>query len=116
MSNEKSEKEHLENTIEVLENSIEKESKTGASPKITSWIKTLNGMDGFKTIVSDLEKLQTAIADKDGNKVATLMEKLGEATVAKAEKSDDKDSASIKKLGKGLIKVAKFIGKSSKEE
>ncbi|UKT63949.1 hypothetical protein [Pedobacter mucosus] len=116
MATQKSEQEHLDETIEVLETSIEKESKTGASPKINSWIKTLNEKEGFKTIVNDLEKLKEAIADKDGKKIYTLLEKLGEATVSKAEKAKTGESASIKKLGQALIKGSAFVKKLVGEE
>ncbi len=116
MATEHSEQQHLDETIEVLKTSIENESKTGASPKITSWIKTLNEKEGFKTIVSDLEKLKEAIADKDGKKIYSLLEKLGEATISKAEKAKTGESASIKKLGETLIKGASFIKKMVGEE
>lgn len=119
MSEVKSEAEHLEKTIDALENSIEKESATGSSTAITSWIKTLSDHKGYQTIVHDLEKLKAAIADKDGKKVYTLLEKLGNETVKAAEKAEGKESASIKKLGKTLLKGSKFIeklvGKDEKE-
>ena len=41
MSEAKSEEQHLEKTINALENSIKNESATGSSTAITSWIKTL---------------------------------------------------------------------------
>ncbi|MFD1257435.1 hypothetical protein ACFQ3S_11560 [Mucilaginibacter terrae] len=111
MSEEKSEAQHLEKTIDALENSIENETATGSSTGINSWIKTLSDHTGFKTIVNDLEKLKEAIADKDGKKIYTLLEKLGDETVKAAEKADGKESASIKKLGKTLLKGSKLIEK-----
>lgn len=113
---EQSESAHLEKTIDALENSVEKESATGSSTSITSWIKTLTEKKGFQTIVHDLEKLKEAIADKDGKKIYTLLEKLGEETVAAAEKAEGKESASIKKLGKTLIKGSKLVKKLVGEE
>ncbi len=111
MAEEKSELEHLEKTTEALENSIEKESQTGSTSGINSWIKTLEGKRGFAPIVHNLEKLKEAIADKDGKKVYTLLEKLGEATVEAAEKAEGKESAAVKKLGQTLLKGAKLVKK-----
>jgi hypothetical protein len=116
MSDTKSEAEHLEKTIDALENSIEKETATGSSTSITSWIKTLSDYKGYQTIVHDLEKLKEAIADKDGKKVYTLLEKLGDATVTAAEKAEGKENASIKKLGKTLLKGSKLVKKLVGEE
>jgi hypothetical protein len=118
MSETKSEDQHLEKTIEALEHSIENESATGSSTSINSWIKTLSDHKGYQTIVHDLEKLKAAIADKDGKKVYTLLEKLGNETIKAAEKADGKENAAIKKLGKTLLKgsklVEKLVGKDDK--
>ena len=111
MSETTSELPHIEKTIEALENSIEKESQTGSTTSINSWIKTLSDHTGYKTIVNDLEKLKEAIADKDGKKVYTLLEKLGNETVKAAEKADGKENVGIKKLGKTLLKGSKLIEK-----
>lgn len=107
----KSETEHLQSTIDVIETGIEKESTTGATPKINSWIKTLQEYKGFTTIVHDLEKLKEAIAAKDSKHIYTLLEKLGNETIAKSEKAEGKDSALIKKLGKSLLNVSKLAKK-----
>jgi hypothetical protein len=61
MSETKSEEQHLEKTIDALENSIEKESQTGSTASINSWIKTLTDRPGYKTIAHDLEKLQKGL-------------------------------------------------------
>lgn len=112
-----SELEHVEKTIELVDTAIEKESKTGAAPSITSWIKILKDRRGFAPILHDLEKLKDAMADKDSKKICSLLEKLGNATVEAAEKAENtKDSASIKKLGKGLLKVSKLAGKLTTEK
>ncbi len=112
MSEQQSELEHVEKTIELVETGIEKESKTGAAPNITSWIKILKDRRGFAPIMHDLEKLKEAMSAKDNKKICSLLEKLGNATVEAAEKAENtKDSASIKKLGKGLLKVSKLAGK-----
>lgn len=116
MSTEKTEKEHLEKTIEAVEHSIENESGTGSTTHINSWIKTLNEHKGYKTIVHDLEKLKEAIGGKDGKKVYTLLEKLGEETVAAAEKAEGTEAATVKKLGKALLKGAKLVKKLVGEE
>ncbi len=110
------EAEHIEKTIGALENSIEKETATGSSTGITSWIKTLTEHKGFQTIVHDLEKLKEAVADKDGKKIYTLLEKLGDETVKAADKAEGKESASIKNLGKSLLKGAKLVKKLTGEE
>ncbi|CAM3774900.1 hypothetical protein MUGA111182_08835 [Mucilaginibacter galii] len=118
MSEAKSEDQHLEKTIDALENSIKNESATGSSTAITSWIKTLSDHKGFQTIVHDLEKLKEAIADKDGKKVYTLLEKLGNETVKAAEKAEGGENKAITKLGKTLLKgsklVEKLVGKDEK--
>lgn len=116
MAENKTEAEHLEKTIDALETSIEKESATGSSTGITSWIKTLTEKKGYQTIVHDLEKLKEAVADKDGKKIYTLLEKLGNETVTAAEKAEGKESASIKKLGKTLLKGSKLVKKLAGEE
>jgi len=117
MNDQQSELEHVEKTIELVETGIEKESKTGAAPNITSWIKLLKDRRGFAPILHDLEKLKEAMADKDNKKICSLLEKLGNATVEAAEKAENtKDSASIKKLGKGLLKVSKLAGKLTTEK
>ena len=66
--------------------------------------------------MNDLEKWKNAIADKDGKKIATLLEKLGDETVKAADKAEGKESASIKKLGKTLLKGSKLVTKLSGEE
>ena len=111
MAEEKSELEHVEKTTEALENSIEKESQTGSVAGISGWIKTLEGKRGFAPIVHNLEKLKEAIADKDGKKVYTLLEKLGEETVAAAEKAEGTEAKAVKKLGQTLLKGAKLVKK-----
>jgi len=111
MAENKSEAEHLEKTIDALENSIEKESATGSTTSITSWIKTLSEHRGYMPIVHNLEKLKEAVADKDGKKIYTLLEKLGDATVEAAEKAEGKENAAIKKLGKTLLKGSAFVKK-----
>ncbi len=111
MSEKESEVQHLDKTIEALENSIEKESATGSSTAITSWIKTLSDQKGFKTIVTDLEKLKEAIADKDGKEICKLLEKLGNETVKAAEKAEGGESTKIKKLGNTLLSGSKMLKK-----
>ena len=107
----KSEVENVEKTIDALEHSIEKETATGSSSYIASWIKTLHEHKEFKAIADDLEKLKDAVADKDGKMIYTLLQKLGDATVEAAEKAEGKEGESIKKLGKALLKGSKFVEK-----
>ncbi|WPO84131.1 hypothetical protein SD427_07290 [Chryseobacterium sp. JJR-5R] len=117
MSDQQSELEHVEKTIELVETGIEKESKTGAAPNITSWIKILEGRRGYAPILHDLEKLKDAMSEKDNKKICSLLEKLGNATVEAAEKAEnEKDSASVKKLGKGLLKISKLVEKLTGEK
>lgn len=111
MSENNSEVQHLDKTIMALENSIENESATGSSTSITSWIKTLSDQKGYKTIVNDLESLKEAIADKDGKKICSLLEKLGNETVKASEKGEKDESAKIKKLGNTLLSGSKFLNK-----
>ncbi|QJD95484.1 hypothetical protein HH214_06145 [Mucilaginibacter robiniae] len=111
MAEEKTEAEHLEKTIDAIEHSIENESATGSTTQISTWIKTLSGRRGFAPIVHDLEKLKEAVDHKDGHKIYTLLEKLGEATVEAAEKAEGKEAAAVKKLGKALQKGAKLVKK-----
>jgi hypothetical protein len=117
MSEQPSELEHVEKTITLIETGMENESKTGAAPNITGWIKILKDRRGFAPILHDLEKLKEAMSAKDSKKICSLLEKLGNATVEAAEKAENtKDSASIKKLGKGLLKISKLAGKLTAEK
>lgn len=117
MSEQQSELEHVEKTIELVETGIEKESKTGAAPNITSWIKLLEGRRGYAPILHDLEKLKDAMSEKDNKKISSLLGKLGNATVEAAEKAEnEKDSASVKKLGKSLLKISKLVEKLTGEK
>jgi len=50
-----------------------------------------------------LEKLKTAIKEKNSEDICMLLEKLGEATVKKSELEGVDDSKSTKNLGKALI-------------
>ncbi len=117
MSDQHAEIEHVEKTIELVETAIEKESKTGASPNINSWIKILKDRRGFTPILHDLEKLKDAMADNDSKNICSLLEKLGNATVEAAYRAENtKDTASIKKLGKGLLKISKLAEKLTTEK
>ena len=99
MSENTAQAEHLQKTVDALEHSIEKESATGSTTGITSWIKTLSDQKGFQTLVHDLEHLKEAIGGKDGEKVYTLLEKIGHETVKAAEKAEGK-SEEVKKDAK----------------
>ncbi len=109
MSENQKELELLDKTNEGLENSLEKKTTTGAATSINSWIKRLKDETGFKTIANDLEKLKTAISEKDGKEICKLMEKLGEATVKASEKASGKEATAVKKLGNGLISGSKKL-------
>ena len=102
---------HFDNTVEILEEHVKKESTTGISNSISSWIKTLSGHTEFKAITADLEDLKEAVSKKEGKKIVQLMTKLGEETTKAAEKADDNQAKKIKLLGKALTTAAKGISK-----
>jgi hypothetical protein len=105
---------HLDSTIEAIDEHVKKESPTGVTSSISSWIKTLGSHEEFKDIASDLEDLKTALSDKDGQKIAELLAKLGEATTAAAEKAEGKEGSKVKKLGKALTMASKAVAKLAK--
>ena len=102
---------HIDDSIETIETAVEKESLTGATGAISKWITTLEKHKDLKPIASKLEKLKTAIADKDGKKIVELMTSLGEATTDAAEMAEGNESKKIKMLGKCLTASAKAISK-----
>ena len=71
---------HFDTTVEILEEHVKKESTTGISTSISSWIKTLSEHKEFKGIASDLEDLKEAVSKKEGKKIVELMTKLGSDT------------------------------------
>lgn len=102
---------HLDATIKVIEEHVEKGSTTGVSVTITAWIKVLESHHGLKGIAADLEKLKEAISAKDGKKAVELMTKLGEATTGAAEGAEGEEAIKIKKLGKTLMAASKALAK-----
>jgi len=101
----------LDATIERVEEHVKKESLTGISVSISSWITTLSEYKELEGIASDLEKLKEAISEKDGASIVKLMTKLGEDTTKAAEGAEDGESQKIKMLGKTLSTAAKAISK-----
>ena len=101
----------LDATIERVDEHVKKESLTGISVSISSWIDTLSEYKELKGIASDLEKLKDAISEKDGASIVKLMTKLGEDTTKAAEGAEDGESQKIKMLGKTLTTAAKAISK-----
>jgi arginine deiminase len=106
-----SESAHLDASVEMIEQGVEKKSLTGASTAITKWITTLDKHKEFKGISGTLEKLKKAIADKDGKKIVELMNSAGEETIKAAEEADSDDAKKIKMLGKCLVTASKAISK-----
>lgn len=102
---------HFDTTVEMLEEHVKKESITGVSTSISSWIKTLSSHKEFKGIAADLEDLKEAVSKKDGKKIVDLMTKLGSETTKAAEGAEDGQSQKIKTLGKALTTAAKGISK-----
>lgn len=102
---------HLDSTIKVIEEHVEKGSTSGISATINAWIKALESHYGLKGIATDLEKLKEAIAAKDTKKATDLMTKLGAATVEAAEGANEQEAVTIKKLGKTLTAAAKALAK-----
>ena len=102
---------HIDSTIETLETHVEKESTTGVTSTINSWIKTLSEHKELKGIATDLEKLQDALAKKDGKSITSLLTKLGDETTKAGENAEEGDAKKIKMLGKALTTAAKAIGK-----
>lgn len=110
-TDQKSEVKHIESTIEILDEHVKKESLTGVSNSISAWIKTLVGHDELKDIANDLEDLKSAISEKDGKKIVSMMTKLGIATTKAADTAEDDEASKIKMLGKALTSAAKAISK-----
>ena len=102
---------HFDTTVEILEEHVKKESTTGISTSISSWIKTLSEHKEFKGIASDLEDLKEAVSKKEGKKIVELMTKLGSDTTKAAEQAEDGQSQKVKALGKALTTAAKGISK-----
>lgn len=102
---------HIESSIETIEEHVKKESLTGVSASINTWIKTLGEYKELKGISSDLEELKEAISEKNGHSIVKLMTKLGEDTTKAAESAEDGESQKIKMLGKALTTAAKAISK-----
>jgi len=102
---------HFDSTVEILEEHVKKESTTGVTTSISSWIKTLGSHKEFKGIADDLEDLKEALSKKDGKKIVDLMTKLGEETTIAAEKAENGEGQKVKHLGKALTTAAKGISK-----
>jgi hypothetical protein len=107
----KSQTEHLDSTIEILEEHVKKESTTGVSATITAWIKTLQSHNELKPIAGDLEKLKEAISAKDGKKIVDLLTALGKETTKAAEQAEEPEAKKIGQLGKALSAAAKGVSK-----
>jgi PHP family Zn ribbon phosphoesterase len=101
----------LSAAAEMIDQHVEKKSLTGVSSAISSWIEKLGEHDGLKMIADDLEKLKTAITDKDGKKIAALMTQLGTATTKAAESAEGTEASKIKHLGTALTNGAKMLTK-----
>lgn len=102
---------HIESSIDMIEEHVKKESLTGVSVSINTWIKTLSEYKELKGIASDLEELKEAISEKNGESIVKLMTKLGEDTTKAAEGAENGESQKIKMLGKALTTAAKAISK-----
>ncbi|MEO5892910.1 MAG: hypothetical protein ABIQ31_21850 [Ferruginibacter sp.] len=105
---------HMESTIDLIDEHVKKESVTGVSNAISSWIKTLEDHKEFKGIAADLEELKTAVSEKNGKQIVSLMTKLGAETTKVADKAEEGQSMKIKGLGKALSAAAKALGKFAK--
>ena len=111
MTNTENITQHIESTSELIDKHVKDATTTGVSNSISSWIKTLESHSEFKGIANDLENLKTAISEKNGNQIVSLMTKLGTETTNAAEKADDGDAQKIKMLGKALTAGAKALSK-----
>lgn len=102
---------HLTSTIKLLEKHVKDQSTTGVANSLGSWIETLKQHKELKGIADDLESLKTAISDKNGQKIASLMEKLGHETVKAAEGAEGAEATKISALGKALLTSSKALSK-----
>ena len=100
---------HLDSTLETLKHEIKNHSTSAAPASISSWITALSGNAALKPIADNLSKLKTAISEKNGAHIVSLMETLGTDTTKSAEKAEAKDKAKILALGKLLTESAKTI-------
>jgi hypothetical protein len=104
-------KNSIDETIEGIENDLEKKSLLGVSDSIDNWINTLNGNDGLKEIASNLKDLKEAVSAKDGKKIVELLTSLGEQTTEAAGIAKGDDAHGVTMLGKALTSAAHTIGK-----
>ena len=111
MNKDESFKEELTNSEETVKNGVAEKSLTGATKSIDKWIKTLEDKKGFKTISENLTKLKEAIKAKDAENICSLMDKLGEQTIAKSELDGVEDGKNIKSLGKALVSGSRTLKK-----
>ena len=103
--------EHLDKTVKTVNDHVEKKSAAGLTTTINKWVDVLDEHKELKTIASNLKKLLQAIDDKNGQKIITLMETLGEETTKAAETAEGTEATKIKALGKTLTTGAKAIAK-----
>ncbi len=111
MTSTKDHSKRLETTATSITEHVQKGTTTGISTSITSWIKTLGAHKELEGIAADLEELKTAISEKDGKQIVSIMTKLGAETTKAAENAEEGDAKKIKMLGKSLTAGAKAIGK-----
>ncbi len=105
---------HLTDTAELVDKHVKETSTTGVSAAISKWIKTLGEYEELHGIAADLEDLKTALSDKDGKKIASLLSKLGTDTTKASESAEGAEATKIKALGAALSAGGKAIGKLAK--
>ena len=102
---------HLQDTAELLEKHVKEQSTTAVSAAISKWIKTLGEYPELEGIAADLTDLKTALSDKDGKKIASLLSKLGTETTKASQSAEGSEATKIKALGTALSAGGKAISK-----
>ncbi|MBC7641155.1 MAG: hypothetical protein H7174_02260 [Flavobacterium sp.] len=108
---EKNYTEQIDATVETITTHVEKKSVTGLTTTLSKWIDVLEDHKDLKTIAANLKKLKQAIDDKEGKKIVSLMETLGEQVSDAAEMATGTEATKIKHLGKALTSGSKAIAK-----
>lgn len=94
-------------TENAFEKGIEKTSPKQGANLAGEWVVELRKADfpGAKGLAGDLERLEKLLNEDepDGDKVGTLLEKIGEATAKAAERAEDEKIADkVRSLAKAM--------------
>ena len=93
-------------TMNAFSDGLENVKPAAAIKLIDGWHEALQGLDvsGSKGIASDLEALKKALDTDapDGDRVRTIVNRLGEAVQKIAPRAEDNSTPKLEELGKAL--------------